>query len=122
MTADTEQRASRAAHPVVGHIACLAADVALLAWTVAVWWRPSGAKVLSLHRALPWAADPCYGATLLGVAAPLAIAGAILVLALSLRASPDHRILALASVSIGACTVIAVVAPWFVSQVSSCMT
>jgi hypothetical protein len=114
--------ATRASHPATGYVACLVADAALVTWTVAVWWRPSIAKTLLLHRALPWAADRCYGATLLGVAAPFAIAAAILVLALSLRASSDHRILAFASVSIGAVTVIAVIVPWVANQISSCAT
>ena len=74
---------------LAGHIACLVADGALLAWTLALWWRPSTAKVLALHKALPWAADSCAGATFLGVAVPFVIAGAIL--ALALASSGRHR-------------------------------
>ena len=111
--------AARGSHPSVAWVACLVADAALVIWTLALWWKPSRAEISTMHRALPWAADSCFGATFLGVAITLVIAVAILAIAMSIG-SERVQGLRVASVGVAALTSVAVVLPWVVNGFSHC--
>jgi hypothetical protein len=111
--------ADRTARAVVGYLACLVVNAALVAWTVALWWPPSENKEQALHKGFGWAADVCGSATFLGVVIPLVIAAAVLVIAASLPHDPvDLRLVA---IGVGGVTLIAVLLPWLGNLFSSCV-
>jgi hypothetical protein len=110
----------RHARAIAGFVACLVVDAALVIATLALWWPPSQNKQRALHRGFPWAADGCGSATFLGIALPLVIACAVLVLT---RVIPsDVGALRLAARVVAILTVVGMILPLVESALSSCQS
>jgi hypothetical protein len=110
----------RPARAAVGYLACLVIDVALVWWTLAIWRWASKPETAWLRRGMPWAFDSCSGATFLGIAMPLTIASAVLVLTFSLPRDPLALKVGTAIATV--LTLLVVIAPGIESVLSSCVS